>query len=228
MDKGIFVLGTDTDIGKTFVSGLILKKLIEDGVNAGYFKAVLSGAEIDGDKLIPGDCRFVCETSGLKKDYDKMVSYTLKNPFSPHLASEVENVPISFEKIKTDYKNIIEEFDFVLCEGSGGVICPISFDNGNEIMLEDVVKMTNLPVVLVARAGLGTINHTVLTVSYLRQMGVVIKGIVLNNFDEFSLMHNDNKRTIEKLTGIKNIVTVPEISDINDLNLYDLGRLIYE
>ena len=227
MSKGIFVLGTDTDIGKTFVSGLILKKLREDGMNAGYFKAVLSGAEIEGDKLIPGDCRFVCEASGLEKDYDKMVSYTLKNPFSPHLASKVEEVEISFEKIKNDYENITKEFDFTLCEGSGGVICPISLADGNEIMLEDIVKMTNLPVVLIARAGLGTINHTFLTVNYLKQMGVLIKGIVLNNFDEVSLMHNDNKKTIEKLTGIKNIVTIPETTDINDLNLYDLGRLIY-
>ncbi|MGL4450809.1 MAG: dethiobiotin synthase [Sarcina sp.] len=224
MDKGIFVLGTDTDVGKTFVSGLILKKLIEDGVNAGYYKAALSGSD-DG---IPGDCKFVCEASGLKADYDKMVSYTLKNPYSPHLASKVESVLISFEKIENDYHNITEEYDFVLCEGSGGVICPISFENGNEIMLEDVVKMANLPIVLVARAGLGTINHTVLTVSYLKQMGLTIKGIILNNFDEFSLMHNDNKRTIERLTGIKNIVTVPETLDVNDLNLYDLGRLIYE
>ncbi|MGL5066197.1 MAG: dethiobiotin synthase [Sarcina sp.] len=217
-----------SDIGKTFVSGLILKKLREDGMNAGYFKAVLSGAEIEeDDKLIPGDCRFVCETSGLEKDYDKMVSYTFENAVSPHLASVMEGIDISFEKIKNDYLNIKKEFDFTLCEGSGGVICPISLADGNEIMLEDIVKMTGLPVVLIARAGLGTINHTFLTVNYLKQMGVSIKGIVLNNFDENNLMHNDNKKTIEKLTGIKNIVTVRETTNINDLNLDDLGRLIY-
>ncbi|WP_297519721.1 dethiobiotin synthase [uncultured Clostridium sp.] len=227
MDKGIFVLGTDTDIGKTFVSGLLLKKLREDGVNAGYFKAVLSGAEIEKERLIPGDCKFVCEVSGLKKDYDKMVSYTFKNPVSPHLASIIEGVDISFEKIKNDYINITKEYDFTLCEGSGGVICPISLADGNEIMLEDIVKMTNLPVILVARAGLGTINHTFLTVNYLKQMGVSIKGIILNNFDKNSLMHNDNKKIIMKLTGIENIVTIPETIDINDLNLDDLGRLIY-
>lgn len=228
MNKGVFIVGTDTDVGKTFVSALMMKKLIEDGVNAGYYKAVLSGAELDGDKLIPGDCRVVCEASGLEKDYDKMVSYTLKNPYSPHLASKVERVDISYAKIEDDYLTMTEDYDFVLCEGSGGIVCPISLKETDPIMLEDIVKMTGLPVILVARAGLGTINHTTLTVAYLRKLGVQIKGIVLNNFNEFSLMHQDNKKTIEKLTGVKNIVTVEETTDINDLNLYDLGRLIYE
>ncbi|WP_297436422.1 dethiobiotin synthase [uncultured Clostridium sp.] len=228
MDKGVFIVGTDTDIGKTFISALMLKKLREDGVNAGYYKAVLSGAEIDGDRLIPGDCRIVCETSGLEKDYERMVSYTLKNPYSPHLASRVEQVEISYEKIEDDFLTMAEDYEFLLCEGSGGIVCPISLTEGNEIMLSDVVKMTEFPVILVARAGLGTINHTVITVAYLRSLGLTIKGIVLNNFDEFSLMHQDNKKTIEKLTKIKNIVTIEETKDINDLNLYDLGRLIYE
>lgn len=227
MDKGIFIVGTDTDIGKTFISSLIVKKLRADGINAGYYKAVLSGAEIHGEDIIPGDCRIVCEASGLESDYKKMVSYTLKNPFSPHLASRLENIPISFKKIENDYKSIAKEYDFLLCEGSGGIVCPISFDD-NKIMLEDVVKMTELPVIIVARAGLGTINHTVMTVSYIRNLGIDIKGIVLNNFDEFSLMHNDNKKVIERLTGIKNIVTIPDEEKINDLCLYDLGRMIYE
>lgn len=228
MVNGIFMLGTDTDVGKTFVSALVLKKLREDGVNAGYFKGALSGAELEDGKLIPGDCRIVCEASGLEKEYDKMVSYTLREPLSPHLASRVDGVSISLDKIEKDLENIKKEFDFVLCEGSGGIICPISLENNNVIMLEDLVKMANYPIILVARAGLGTINHTFLTVSYIRSLGLDVKGIVLNNFDEYSLMHNDNKKTIEQLTGIKNIVTIPKLEDINELNLYDLGRMIYE
>lgn len=107
MKNGVFILGTDTDIGKTFISGLILKSLRDSGINAGYFKGVLSGAIKEkeqspkGDiriirpvlseetrekyKLIPGDCKFVCDVSGLEKNYKEMISYTLEHPFSPFL-----------------------------------------------------------------------------------------------------------------------------------------------
>lgn len=227
MNKGVFIVGTDTDIGKTFVSALILKKLRVDGINAGYFKAVLSGAELEGGELIPGDCKFVCETSGLFKDYKSMVSYTLENPYSPHLASEIENVDISLEKIMDDYNKIKSKFDFILCEGSGGIICPISFGK-EKIMLEDIVREINLPIIIVARAGLGTINHTFLTVNYLKNAGFDIKGIVLNNFEENNIIHIDNKKTIESLTGINNIITVKYSDNINEIELDNIGRLIYE
>lgn len=227
MKKGIFIVGTDTDIGKTFISALILKKLRLDGINAGYYKAVLSGAEIENGKLIPGDCKFVCEVSELDKDYEKMVSYTLKHPYSPHLASEVENVQISLSKIKNDFAYMNEKFEFLLCEGSGGIVCPISF--GEEvIMLEDIVKMTGFDVVIVGRAGLGSINHTVMTVNYIKNLGINIKGIVLNNYDNCSEIHRDNKKIIERLTNIKSIVTIEKTSNIENLNLHDLGRMIYE
>lgn len=127
MKKGVYIIGTSTDIGKTFISGLILKKLREEGRNAGYYKAVLSGAIKEKNGLIPLDCEEVMEISGLKESYENMVSYILENPYSPHLASEVEEVSISMEKIKKDYKRVRDKYDFILCEGSGGIVCPISF-----------------------------------------------------------------------------------------------------
>lgn len=227
MNKGIFVIGTDTDVGKTFISALILKKLKLDGINVTYFKGVLSGGIKEDEKIIPGDCKFVCEVSGLSKDYDSMVSYTLEKPYSPHLASEIENVDIYLSKIMSDYFKIKDKFEFVVCEGSGGIICPLSFGK-EEVMLIDIVREINLPIIVVARAGLGTINHTYLTVNYLRNSGFDIKGIVLNNFDANSVMHCDNKKTIQKLTGITNIVTIEHSDDINNINLDNIGRLIYE
>ncbi|EGT3616471.1 dethiobiotin synthase [Clostridium perfringens] len=227
MEKGIYVLGTNTDIGKTFISGLLLKKLREDGVNAGYYKPVLSGAIKVEEKLIPMDCKEVIEISGLKEEYENMVSYILEHPYSPHLASEVENVSIELEKIKRDYSKVSKKYDFVLCEGSGGIICPISLSN-KRIMLEDIVKEINLPIILVSNSGLGAINHVVLTVSYLKNLGLEVSGIILNDFNEEDIIHRDNKDIIKKLTGIKKISTVPNLEDVEEYDLNELNEVLYE
>lgn len=210
MENGVYIIGTNTDIGKTFISGLILKKLREDGINAGYYKAVLSGAIKDKKGLIPLDCEEVMKISGLKESYENMVSYILEKPYSPHLASEVGEVSISMEKLKKDYMRVRDKYDFILCEGSGGIVCPISFSEQN-IMLEDIIKEFNLPIILVSNSRLGAINHTVLTISYLRNLGLKVRGIILNEFNKKDIIHRDNKKIIKELTGVNDIVTVPKI-----------------
>lgn len=227
MEKGVYIIGTNTDIGKTFISGLILKKLREEGINAGYYKAALSGAKKDKDGLIPLDCKEVMRISGLKESYENMVSYILEKPYSPHLASEVEKVSISMEKIKKDYKRLRDKYDFILCEGSGGIVCPISFLE-RKIMLEDIIKEFNLPIILVSNSGLGAINYTVLTISYLRNLGVRVKGIILNEFNKNNIIHRDNKKIIKELTGINNISTVPKIEDIKEYDFNELNKVLYE
>ncbi|MDZ5252455.1 dethiobiotin synthase [Clostridium sp. LIBA-8841] len=226
MKKGVYIIGTNTDIGKTFVSGLILKKLRRDGINAGYYKPVLSGAVKRKEGLIPMDCEEVMKISGLKEDYDNMVSYILEHPYSPHLASEVEAVPINIEKIKMDYLRASEKYDFILCEGSGGIVCPISFSD-EKFMLEDIVREINLPIILVSNSGLGSINHTVLTISYLKNLGLKVSGIVLNGFNRKNIIHTDNKRIIRELTGVKNISTVPSLENIEEYDLNELNEVLY-
>lgn len=156
-----------------------------------------------------------------------MVSYVLKNPYSPHLACEFENVDISLEKIKSDYLRSRERYDFLICEGSGGSICPISLGK-EKIMLIDIVKLTKLPIVLVSRSGLGAINHTVLTLKYLSGKGIKIAGSILNEFEENNIIHRNNKETIKLITGINNIVTVPRINNIDNFDLNNLQEVFNE
>ncbi len=165
--------------------------------------------------------------SGLKESYENTVSYILEKPYSPHLASEVEKVSISMEKIKKDYKRLRDKYDFILCEGSGGIVCPISFSE-KKLMLEDIIKEFNLPIILVSNSGLGAINHTVLTISYLRNLGVRVKGIILNEFNKNNIIHRDNKKIIKELTGINNISTVPKIEDIKEYDFNELNKVLYE
>lgn len=210
MSKGLFIIGTDTDVGKTFVTAQLVKKLIKEGVKAGYYKAVLSGGFYDGDTLIPGDAKEVLEVSGIDENYEKCVSYILEHAVSPHLAARLEGIDIKLEKILEDYKAIGDRYEYLCVEGSGGIICPIKITDEEIILLEDIIKLLDIPTLLVARAGLGTINHTTLTIQYLEQKGIDVRGIILNEYEFGNMIHEDNKEVIEKLTGVKVVGIVPK------------------
>lgn len=218
MTKAVFITATGTDVGKTYISALIVKKMRELGYNCGYFKPALSGAEIIEGKIIPGDCNYVLKQAGIETSPENYVSYVFKTAVSPHLASEIENNPIKIEKIKSNFARIKKEFDYIVVEGAGGIVCP--FNLGKEkLMLPDVIKTLGLDIVIVASASLGTINSTVLTAEYAKNNGIKVRGIILNNYDENDLMQKDNKIQVEALTGIKVIAAVKkDEKDIEDLS----------
>lgn len=208
MSRGIFVTATGTDIGKTYISGLILKKLRDSGYNAGYFKAAISGAVKENGKFVSSDAHYVNEISGLNEDIDDMVSYMYESEVSPHLAQKIEGNKININKIKADYDNLQFKYDYILTEGSGGIICPIRYDGKNKIMLEDIIKLLDLSVVVITHSFLGCINDTVLTCEYLKNRSIFIKGIIMNNFDEEKMLCRDNKKMIEKLTDCEVMETI--------------------
>lgn len=205
MAKSIFITATGTDVGKTFISALIVKKLRE--YNCGYYKPALSGAQEAGGKLIPGDCDYVLKTAKIEKVPLECVSYVFKPAVSPHLAARIENNPIRLKKILNDFDKIKQEYNYVVVEGAGGIVCPFNLDD-EPLLLPNVIKALKLDIIIVADAALGTINSTVLTVEYAKQNGINIKGIILNKYNENDIMQVDNKKSIEVLTGIKVIAAV--------------------
>lgn len=225
MTKRVFITATGTDIGKTYISGLIVKKMRENGYNCGYYKPALSGAEMVNGKLIPGDCAFVLKTAGIDKEPDKVASYIFKTAVSPHLAAEIEGVSIKKDKILNDFNNLKKEYDYIVIEGAGGIICPFNLKE-EKILITDIIKMLNCDVIIVANTTLGSINSTVLTVEYIKSLGIHIRGIIINNYDENDFMQEDNKKQIEALTGIKIIAEVREnekclnISEENLLSIF--------
>lgn len=207
--KSVFVTATGTDIGKTYVSGLIVKKMRELSFDCGYYKPALSGAikQKDGS-LLPGDCDFVVKTSGLNVEPMSCLSYCFEEAVSPHLAANRLGVTISLDKIKSDFDNKTNEYDYLLVEGAGGITCPFKITDNDKILLPDVIKHLGLNVLIVADGGLGTINSVILTVEYAKAHGLNIMGIILNNFDKNDFMHIDNKLQVEALTGVKVIATI--------------------
>lgn len=203
MSKKLFITGTGTDVGKTYVTGLILKKLRESGRNAAYYKAAMSGNERRKDgSLIPGDALHVKTVSDIRQPLEEMCPYIYETAVSPHLASRLEGDPVEMDVVKRGFETVCENYEYVTMEGSGGILCPICFDE-REIWLEDVIRELKLPSLIVADAGLGTINSVVLTAEYMRSRNLPVKGILFNHFHRGDVMEEDNLRMCEHRTGLK-------------------------
>lgn len=208
MGKGIFVTGTGTDVGKTYVTGLIIKKLKEGGMNPGYFKAAMSGNEKKEDgSLIPGDALWVKNISGIKQSLKSMCPYVYEHAYSPHLASRIEGNPVDLSVVMDGYRKLNGEYDYITVEGSGGILCPICFDEAR-IGLTDVIEAMGLDCILVADAGLGTINSVVLTYEYMKNRNMNIMGVIFNNYIAGDVMHEDNIRMCEYMTGLPTLAKV--------------------
>ena len=129
MSKAIFLTGTGTDIGKTFIAGLIVKKLAQAGKNPAYYKAAMSGNDRRSDEsLIPGDALFVRQMSGISQPLDEMCPYVYENAWSPHLASRVEGNPVDLAVVREGFAKVAENYDYITMEGSGGILGPLCFD----------------------------------------------------------------------------------------------------
>ena len=222
MSKNIFITGTGTDVGKTYVTGLIVKKLKEMGLNPAYYKAAMSGNDRDADgKLIPGDALFVKNTSGIEQSLETMCPYIYETAVSPHLASRLEGNPVDMDMVKKGFDKLTEEYDYLTMEGSGGILCPIRKDERN-LYLEDVIKALDLSCIIVADAGLGTINSVVLTVEYMKAHGINAKALIFNNYIKGDVMQEDNIIMCEELTGLKTLALVAK----NDTELKCDGELL--
>lgn len=223
MAKKLFITGTGTDVGKTYVTGLILKKLKDCGISAAYYKAAMSGNERTAEgTLLPGDALHVKGVSGISQPLEEMCPYLYETAVSPHLASRIEGNPVAMEEVKKGFSKACRDYDYVTMEGSGGIMCPICFDE-KEIWLEDVIKELGLSSLIVADAGLGTINSVVLTAEYMRARNLPVKGILFNRFHPGDRMEEDNLRMCEYRAKLPVLVCVEDGSGELDI---DLERLL--
>lgn len=210
MSKAVFITGTGTDMGKTYLSGLIVKKLAQAGKNPAYYKAAMSGNDRCADgSLIPGDALFVKEMSGISQSLDDMCPYVYENAWSPHLASRVEGNPVDLDVVRRGFLKAANDYEYITMEGSGGILCPLCFDE-RKIQLEDVIRKFELSSILVADAGLGTINSVVLTAEYMKAHSLPIKGIIFNHYHPGNIMEEDNIAMCQYMTGLPVIAKVQD------------------
>lgn len=177
MAKGLFVTGTDTGVGKTIVTAALARALRLRGVNVGVMKPVTSGCREQDGELISDDAELLAWAAGFNCDED-VAPYRLREPIAPADAAKIDGVRVDFGRIAECYRRLAARYEFVLVEGAGGLMVPL---NGG-MLVADLARHLGLPLLVVARPGLGTINHTVLTCFAATQMELEVRGVIVNRY----------------------------------------------
>jgi dethiobiotin synthetase len=207
--RGIFVTGTDTEVGKSVIAAGLTATLRARRVQAVYFKAVQSGCPEEDGRLIATDARLAQTMAGLAESLSLLTPVTLQLPLAPAVAAAQANVRIDLEVIAQAYRNLAGRYEFMVVEGAGGLYVPLI---DTTFLVLDLARWLNLPVLVVARPGLGTINHTVMTVKTVEQAGLPVVGVVLNQYPEQpNLAARTNPQVIAALTGRPILARVPVI-----------------
>ena len=196
--RGLFVTGTDTEIGKTVVAAALTAALAADGVPVGAFKPAVTGLDDapDGDK--PHDHELLAACAGMAPE--AVAPYRFGPAVSPHLAAELAGAVIDAGTLVAAARAAAPDGRTLIAEGVGGLLVPLTLDG---VLVRDLVVALGLPLVVVARPGLGTINHTMLTIEAARGAGIDVRGVVLTPWpDAPSPMERSNAATIEALSGV--------------------------
>jgi dethiobiotin synthetase len=180
MAHSFFITGTDTGIGKTFITTLIATSLRELGIDVGVMKPVETGCRGKGGDLIPSDATLLKEAAKTEDALDLINPFRFRLPAAPSIAAREEGAVIECGSIMDSFELLAERHDTLLVEGVGGLMVPM---NKSETVA-DLIKLLSIPVIIVAGTQLGTINHTILTVSTARQHGIDIAGIIFNHYTE--------------------------------------------
>ena len=192
--RGLFVTGTDTDVGKTWVAAMIARELVAAGVATGVSKPACSGAVVDGDIRRWPDLDALATAGGVS-NIDPVCSQRFLAPLAPPVAARQEGRRVDLEAMKSSLLAWSAKADVVVVEGVGGLLCPLTDDE----TVADFAGWAGFPLIIVARLGLGTINHSLLTIEVARQRNLHVAGVILNdgenladtpagrtNFDELS------------------------------------------
>ena len=193
--SAIFVAGTDTNVGKTHVCGLLLDFLRKNGSNAGYQKWAATGPEFP-----PADLAACLRMAGIPLEPElvsSQVVYHFSLPVSPHLAAERAGAVVDPGLIRARYQEMLARHELLIVEGIGGLMVPLN----RELLLVDLLQELRMPTLLVAKSGLGTINHTLLSLEALRQRDIPVLGVIFSDAapDEDEVLVEDNMRTIAEM-----------------------------
>lgn len=208
--NGIFIVGTDTGVGKTFVTVCLAAILLKKGLRTGVMKPVASGGVVKAGRLVSEDAVFFIDVLKLKDYYHVINPYCFIAPAAPGVAARMENITVDLNVIKECYHKLTKEYDVVLVEGAGGLLSPITekyLTNAN------LAQQLGLPIVIVAPNILGVINHTMLTLEYAqRQNGLSVSGIILNYPNDSiknETVEKTNPDVLKEMSGVKILGIVP-------------------
>ncbi len=212
MKPGIFITGTDTEVGKTVVSAGLALALKARGIKVGVMKPVATGCYGPEKRLIPSDAVYLFEAA--ENEYPSLTSPSrFRNPLAPNVAAVLEKREVDLDSIRKAYMELQKHYDFIIVEGIGGLLVPLTKD----YFVSNLIREFHLPLVIVARGGLGTINHSLLTVDAAVIRGFDIRGIIFNRVPtvNFSMAEITNPKVVHDLTGIPVLGSLPEMEDLD-------------
>ncbi len=196
--RGLFVTATDTEVGKTFVAGAILAALTARGENAAPFKPVVTGID-EPVPDHPADHELLAAAAAAA-DTERVTPYRFGPAVSPHLAAEEHGTPIDPGVLVVAARNAGAQADALIVEGVGGLLVPLR----DTYLVRDFALMLGLPLIIAARPGLGTINHTLLTIEAARSVGLAVCAVVITPWPEHpTAMQRSNLETIECLGEVE-------------------------
>jgi len=217
MSKGIFITGTDTGVGKTIVSAVLARLLRMRGLSVGVMKPVTSGCREENGVLVSDDALLLCQAAGVACS-DDVAPYLLREPLAPAEAAKRDGVIIDFARIRTAFDRLAAEHDFVIVEGAGGLMVPLA----GGLLVADLARQLELPLLVVARPNLGTVNHTVLTCFAAGQMELKVAGVVINNYpDAPGAAERSAPHQIGSLCGAAVLGIWPHRDDLDELDLVE-------
>lgn len=223
--SGLFITGTDTGVGKTLIAGAIARILSEQGVNVGVFKPVATGCRHSREGLVSSDAEFLAYCAGCEYPLSVLNPIRYATPAAPIVSADFENREVDFEHIASAYKYICDNSDLVIVEGIGGICVPISA----QVEVLDLAVEFNLPVVIVSRPDLGTINHTLLTADAVRGANLNLAGVVINGYNEAQA--GPAETTCPQVIancGNVNVLSVVPFDETADIETGNLGEVIID
>jgi dethiobiotin synthetase len=206
--KSYFITGTDTDVGKTYVTAGLAAAIQNNGINVGIMKPFAAGAQ-EKISYKSKDVQILAEAAHVNDDEKLINPYFFPIPASPYTATRNLGVKVDVGVVINSLKKLQTIHDVILVEGMGGIMTPI-LDN---YFITNLIKDMNLETIVVCSSRIGTVNHTIMTCKMCKNFGIKIRGLIINNLDKQGYTINELKRDLESLTRIPVIGCIPYIQD---------------
>ena len=217
--KSIFITGTDTDVGKTYITAGLAVSIRKMGINVGVMKPFAAGiAQKNGFKSEDVE---ILSTAAQVNDPENLVNpQFFPIPASPYTAWKNLKIKPKIPEILSSFKKLSKLHEMILVEGMGGVMTPILKD----YYVTNLIKEMKIPAVIVTRSKIGTVNHTIMTAKMCEEYKIPIKGIIINDFDSDGYKTKELTRDLKNLLGVPILGSIPFIDDLSDSSLYKIFK----
>jgi len=217
--KSLFITGTDTDVGKTYITAGLAIMLRKMGVDVGVMKPFAAG--VVQKKGYKSEDVEILTKSAQTNDPENLVNpQFFPIPASPYTAWKKLKIKPKIPLVLSSFKKLTNIHEMMLVEGMGGILTPILKD----YYVTNLIKDMKIPTIIVTRSKVGTVNHTLMTVKMCEKYKIPIKGIIINNFDDDGYPINQLTKDLETLTGVKVLGSIPFINDMSDESLHRIFK----